>query len=99
MTEKDFRVSNYTSWDKFFSKQVVVDTNSSFVYIGTLVDVNRDFVILKDVDAHDKGESPTSKERYVMDVKKYGIKSNRRYISILRSTVVSISLLDDVIEY
>ncbi len=86
-------------WKNFLNQVVVVDTDSSFVYLGTLAKVGEQFVQLKDLDAHDTRETPTTKERYVMDSKRFGVKANRKEISIRHEKIVSLSLLQDVIEY
>lgn len=86
-------------WASFVGKIVVVDTDSMFVYLGTLDRVEDQFVVLKDVDAHDRRESPSTKEQYILDTKKFGVKPNRREISIRKQMVVSISKLDDILGY
>jgi hypothetical protein len=80
-------------------ENVVVDTNSNFLYIGKLEDVGEHFVILRDADVHDCRQSPSMNERYIMETKKFGVRSNRKRIHIRIEEVVSVSLLDDVIEY
>lgn len=87
------------AWKSWIGQQVVVDTNSIFVYIGTLAEVKPQFVVLKEVDAHDKNDSLATKERYVMDAKRFGIRPNRKEASIRIDLVVSLSRLDDVIVY
>lgn len=92
-------MSEFDEWKKFINSQVIIDTNSSFVYIGTLSEINNSFVVLTDVDVHDKNEGLSTKERYIMEAKKFGVKANREFVSIRHSMVVSISKLEDVIEY
>jgi small nuclear ribonucleoprotein (snRNP)-like protein len=86
-------------WEALVGKIVVVDTDSRFVYLGTLDRVDAEFLVLKDVDAHDRRESPSTKEQYVMDTKKFGVKANRKEVSVRTSMVISISKLDDVVGY
>jgi small nuclear ribonucleoprotein (snRNP)-like protein len=86
-------------WEEFLHKEVVIDTASSFVYLGRLKEVGQDFVVLQDVDVHDRNEGPSTKERYILETRKYGIKPNRKSVSILRGSIVSLSLLEDVITY
>ena len=86
-------------WDALVGLKVVVDTDSSFVYLGTLKSVDDQFVVLTDVDAHDRRESPSTKDQYVQETKRFGIKANRREISIRKDKVVSVSKLDDVVSY
>ena len=86
-------------WDRLIGKVVVVDTDSRYVYLGTLDRVEEHFVVLRDVDAHERGESPSTKEQYIMDVKKFGVKPNRREVSIRKQVVVSVSKLDDILGF
>jgi hypothetical protein len=86
-------------WAALIGKIVVVDTDSRFVYLGTLDRVEEHFVILKDVDAHERGESPSTKEQYIMDAKKYGVTPNRKEVSVRKAMVVSLSKLDDIIGF
>lgn len=80
-------------------KTVVVDTNSNFLYIGKLEDVGDHFVILRDADVHDCRQSPSMNEKYIMEAKKFGVRCNRKRVHIRLEEVISMSLLDDVIEY
>ena len=86
-------------WKPFVGQVVVVDTDSMFVYLGTLDRVEDHFLVLKDVDAHDRRESPSTKEQYIMDTKKFGVKANRKEVSVRKSLVISVSKLDDVVGY
>jgi small nuclear ribonucleoprotein (snRNP)-like protein len=86
-------------WTPLVGQIVVVDTNTSFVYLGTLARVEDHFVVLSDVDAHDRNESSSTKEQYVMEAKRFGVKPNRKEVSVRKSLVVSVSRLDDVITY
>jgi hypothetical protein len=83
----------------FREEYVVVDTNSNFLYIGTLEDVGDHFVTLRDADVHDCRESPSTNEKYIMEAKKFGVRCNRKLVHIRLEEVISLSLLDDVIEY
>lgn len=80
-------------------KNVVVDTHSNFLYIGKLEDMGDHFVILRDADVHDCRQSPSMNERYIMEAKKFGVRCNRKRVHIRLQEVVSMSLLEDVIEY
>ena len=80
-------------------QQVVVDTRSPWIYIGTLAEVRADCLLLTGVDVHDSGETAIPKERYVLDSCKTGIHPNRRSVYINLEYVVSVSRLDDVIKF
>jgi len=78
---------------------VVLDTASPYLYIGRLVEVDEWIIRLEDVDVHDASETRTTKEVYVIEASKFGVKKNRRSVLVRTDRVVSISLLSDVIEY
>jgi hypothetical protein len=88
-----------SSWEPLLNQVVVVDTDSHLLYIGRLHEVTEDFVILRDADVHDTRESSTTKERYAMEAKRIGVRPNRREVSIRKTLVVSVSRLEDIIEY
>lgn len=91
--------SDQEGWAPLVGQVVVVDTNSSFVYLGTLARVEEHFLVLANVDAHDQNEGPSTKEQYVMDTKRFGVKPNRKEVSVRKTMVVSVSRLDDVVTY
>ena len=80
-------------------QNVVVDTTSHFVFIGKLQDCSDFLLTLSDADVHDRRESPSMNEKYIIDARKYGVRRNRRRVHIRLEEVISLSLLDDVIEY
>lgn len=86
-------------WTPLIGAVVVVDTNSSFVYLGTLIRVEDQFVVLANVDAHDRNESTSTKEQYVMEAKRFGVNANRKEVAVRKELVVSVSRLDDVVTY
>ncbi len=87
------------AFQAFVGLDVVVDTTSSYVFIGRLREVSTLAMTLADVDVHDRAESPSTKERYVMEAKKFGIKVNRKSVTVRLDTVLCVSKLEDVIEY
>jgi hypothetical protein len=80
-------------------QQIVVDTRSPWIYIGTLAEVQADCLLLTNVDVHDSGETATPKERYVLDSCKSGITANRLSVYVNLEYVVSVSLLAEVIKF
>lgn len=86
-------------WESLVGKLVVVDTDSRFVYLGRLDRVEIEFVVMKDVDVHDRRESPSTKEQYIMDTKKFGVKPNRKEVRVRKTLVVSLSALDDILPF
>jgi len=84
---------------EYIGKQVVIDSNSHYLYIGILSEEGEEFITLKDVDVHDRRESSTAKDLYIIEALKYGTKINRHTVKVVRREIVSISLLSDVVEY
>ena len=82
----------------FRNQVVVLDLASPFVAVGTLVDEDHRYLILDDADMHDLRDSSTTRELYVLDVRRHGLGPNRRRVIISRTDVVGISLLDDVVQ-
>lgn len=82
--------------EPFINQYVVVDTKSSWIYIGILEKVTDSTLVLIDADVHDRTDSATSKERYIFETRTTGIKANRQVVNINLEYVVSFSLLDDV---
>jgi hypothetical protein len=84
--------------EDYVGKNIVVDVQAAFVYLGRLHEVREKTLVLKNADAHDLRDSATTREVYVRDGRVHGIQPNRREIHVRLDQVVSISLLDDVIE-
>ncbi len=84
---------------QYLNKQVVLDTRAHIFYIGILSGLDEWFYTLADVDVHDHSESTSTKEIYIMDTKRFGIRKNRAKVLVKKSEVISISLLSDVAEY
>ena len=87
------------AWKKYLDQAVVVDTDSHLVYLGVLSRVEDAFIVLSQVDVHDRREGPSTKEQYIMEAKRFGIRPNRREVAVRKETVVSLSRLEDVILY
>jgi hypothetical protein len=77
-------------------KKIVLDTNSSWTYIGTLEEVTDHCAILSEVDVHDNKDTPSSKEMYIWQSSTSGIKANRNRAFINLDFAVSFSLLEDI---
>ena len=83
----------------FAGKTVVIDTKTPLIYLGRLSAIRENSVLLEDVDVHDINDTPTTKEIYIMEARKYGVKKNRHSTQLTMDQIVSISKLEDVIEY
>lgn len=80
-------------------KEVVVDTDASYIYIGILGSITGDCLIMEKTDVHDKNDLGMSKEKYVLETRRHGIKENRHKVYVLKERIVSVSLLEDVLEF
>jgi hypothetical protein len=92
-------MSDSAELEHLIEKQIVVDTDSSLIYIGLLEKVGRDYLTVADVDVHDTADSKSTKESYAHETKKLGARTNRKYTYIRLARVVSISALDDIISF
>ena len=84
--------------DELIGRVVVLDVSSPFVYVGTLVGQDPVFLILENADAHDLRDTATSRELYVVESKRHGVRANRRRVMVRREVVVGISSLEDVLD-
>jgi hypothetical protein len=83
--------------EEFVGKNVVVDVESPFVYVGRLHELRDKTLILKNADVHDLRDSTTTREVYVREARVHGIQPNRKTVYVRYEKIVSIALLDDVI--
>lgn len=77
---------------------VVVDLVSPYVCLGTLAGFDRDYFDLRDADLHDFRDSPKTRELYVYDSVRLGIRRNRARVLVRRSEVVAVTRFSDVAE-
>lgn len=76
---------------------VVLDTAGPIVYLGKLTRIDEQGFWLEDADLHNTSEGHATREQYITEAAKDGIRVNRRWICVLRHTVISISALADVV--
>jgi hypothetical protein len=77
---------------------VVVDLISPYVCLGTLAAVDRDYFDLRDADLHDFRDSTKTRELYVYDSIRLGIRRNRARVLVRRAEVVAVTRFSDVSE-
>jgi len=77
---------------------VVVDLTSPYVCLGKLVGLDREFLDIRDADLHDFRDSTKTRELYVYDSVRLGIRRNRARVLVKRSEVVAVTLFSDVAE-
>ena len=80
-------------------QEVVVDVKHSHLYVGTLAKIGNDSIVLRDADVHFCGDSQTTTELYLVETRKNGLRPNRAAVYVMRSEVLSVSRLSDIIEY
>jgi len=85
-----------TGLEDYLGQQVVIDTLSTFIFIGTLARIDRVYLTLEDVDAHDTTDSASTKDHYIMEAHKIGVRTNRGGVKVRSAIVISVSLLKDV---
>ena len=82
--------------EDYLDRPVVIDTRSTYVIIGTLIGIARDYLTLTDVDVHDSRTSTSTKDKYVMEANRLGVCVNRGEVKVRVAVITSISPLDDV---
>lgn len=91
-------MADATIWDEFRGQEVVLDVVSQYVIIGTLEGIDTHFATLSNADCHDLRDSKTTRDHYVLEARRHGIRANRQRLSIRQNEIVSMSRLADVIE-
>ncbi len=77
-------------------QMIVVDMRSSYVCLGTLVGFDEYFLDLMDADLHDFRDSPATREVYVYDSARLGIRRNRARVLVRQDDVVAITRFADI---
>ncbi len=85
-----------SSLEPYLGQQVVIDTRSSYVILGTLTAIGPDCLTLENVDVHDTSDASSTKDHYIMESHKLGIRTNRRAAKVRIAEIISVSLLRDV---
>lgn len=83
--------------DELVGCEVVLDTAGPIVYMGKLTRIDDHGFWLEDADLHNTSEGHATREQYIAEAAKDGIRVNRRWVCVLRQTVISISALADVV--
>ena len=76
---------------------VVLDTGTPIVYIGRLMEVTDHTFVLDNADMHDCRDGHANKEEYLAEACGGALAANRRSVVVMRSVVISVSRLSDVI--
>jgi len=84
--------------EKLIGKIVVVDTSTSLVYMGRLREVNERWIEMEEVDLIDLGEIKISRELLLIEKKRDGLKASRGSVMLTSRAIVSISVLEEIID-
>lgn len=77
---------------------VVIDLRSPYVCLGTLTGADAEYLEIRDADLHDFRDSSASREIYVYDSARLGIRRNRQRVLVRRDEVVAIGRFDEIAE-
>lgn len=76
--------------------EVVIDLRSTYVCLGTLQGIEGEFLELTNADLHDFRDGNATREIYVFDSQRIGIRRNRARVLIRRDEIVAIARLDAI---
>lgn len=75
---------------------VVADLDESYLVIGVLTAVDALHLSFSDADLHDHSEANCTKEVYLLETLKLGVRANRKRVDIPRQRMIAISRLEDL---
>jgi hypothetical protein len=75
---------------------VVVDLVAPYVCLGTLVSFDGEFLEMADADLHDFRDSAVTREVYIYDSIRLGIRRNRARVLLRRREVVAVTRFADI---
>ena len=78
------------SFEKLVGREVVVDVASEYVYLGRLTGHGAKFLVLEQADVHDLRDTTTTREIYVVDSRRFGIRTNREKVFVRIGEIVSV---------
>jgi len=84
--------------EEYLNQRVVVDLRGEYVCLGTLSRFDEYFLELRSADMHDLRDSDSTRENYVAASLTTGIKRNRKRLLLVRTEIVAIARLEDVVE-
>ncbi len=75
---------------------VVADLDEAYLVIGKLLAADACHLAFEAADLHDHREANCTKEVYLLETRKLGVRANRRRVDIPRHRVLAISRLEDI---
>ncbi|MGD9646078.1 MAG: hypothetical protein AB7U73_10215 [Pirellulales bacterium] len=88
----------HTPWQALDGQIVVIDCVAPFVIVGRLRTEGSSYVELVEADVHDLRDTSTTREKYVLEIRRHGVRPNRQKVWVRASEIVAISRLEDVID-
>jgi hypothetical protein len=76
---------------------IVIDAISPYVFIGKLVAIDERYLVLEHADVHDLRDTKTSRDNYVADTRRLGIRANRERVLVKLDEAAALARLDAVI--
>lgn len=90
-------VEKMEDWlQRFVGKQVVADLGENYLIVGTLDHYSEGHLSFINADLHDHHEANSTKEIYVLETVKFGVRVNRARVDVPRRHLVAISLLSEI---
>ena len=66
--------------------------------VGRLRAEGTSYVELIEADVHDLRDTSTTREKYVLEIRRHGVRANRQKVWVRTSEIVAVSLLADVVD-
>jgi len=82
---------------RYHGHVVVLDMVSPYVAVGTLAAHDDHYLDLRNADIYDLRQSDVTREAYIEEAKRTGVRPNRDEVLIRREEVLSIAALDEVV--
>lgn len=74
---------------------VVCDLDEFYLVIGRLEQASDDHLLFADADLHDHREANSTKDVYILESRKLGVRVNRHRLAVPRRRLVAISRLEE----
>ena len=84
--------------EEMIGQIVVVDLRGQYVVLGTLLRFDEHFLELRNADLHDLRDADSTRELYVAEARITGVQRNRKRVLVVRTEVVAVSRLEDVVD-
>ena len=86
-----------TKLDELVGKEIVIDTDSRFCYIGNAAGYDEHFIELKDVAIYDEMVVKVSLEEFLVECNKNGTPVSRGKTLVNRGRIIAISTIEDIV--